>query len=310
MSSSHTERPLVSVVIPTYNGLEFLAETIGSVLAQTYRPIEVLVIDDGSTDGQTRQVIESYGAPVRYIHQANAGTAAARNTGIANARGEFVALLDHDDLWLPEKLERQMPAFGNAPRLGVAFAAIEFFDAATGRVTSHYFPAEKLDFHALVGHKVLPIQTVIFRKSVLEEIGPFDVTLRGTDDWDIGIRIAARYDIAGIPETLARVRLHKGQQGANAQRMFRNAMGVLDKNRGSLHPGCRECRRAFAYSRRLLREDYAGSLRGRAWGAIRKRRYAAAAMHCVGMVWQDPSALTRLASRCVGNTKKSCPQAI
>ncbi len=300
----------MSVVIPTYNGVRYLAESIESALAQTYRPIEILVIDDGSTDGETRQVIESYGDPVRYIRQENAGTAAARNTGVANAKGEFVALLDHDDLWVPEKLERQMPAFKGAPRLGVAYAAIEFFDADSGRVTSHYFPGGKLDFHALLGHQVLPIQTVIFRRSVLEEIGPFDITLRGTDDWDMGIRIAARYEIVGIPETLARVRLHKGQQGGNAQRMFQNAMRVLDKNRGTLHAGCRECRRAVAYSRHLLREDYAGSLKARAVAAMRERQYGAAALHCVSMVWQDPAALTRLAARCVGNNKKSCPQAI
>ena len=111
--------PLVSVVIPTFNGARFLAQTIESVLAQTYPRLEVLVVDDGSTD-ETPAIAASYAPRVSYLHQANAGTAAARNTGITQASGAFIALLDHDDLWEPRKLERQLPLFATDPQIGAA----------------------------------------------------------------------------------------------------------------------------------------------------------------------------------------------
>src|SRR5215471_2204625 len=97
---------LISCIIPAYNAERYLREAIDSVLAQTYRPIEVLVVDDGSTD-QTGEIVESYGARVHYLRQTNAGPAAARNCGFIEARGDFVAFCDADDVWHTEKLERQ-----------------------------------------------------------------------------------------------------------------------------------------------------------------------------------------------------------
>ena len=103
-------RPTVSVVIPTYNYGRYICETIDSALAQTYKPLEVIVVDDGSTD-DTRERLAAYSDRIRYILQKNSGPAAARNTGIVAAQGEFVALLDSDDLWLPEKVERQVALY-------------------------------------------------------------------------------------------------------------------------------------------------------------------------------------------------------
>src|SRR5262249_59293001 len=101
-----TESPTISVVIPCYNGARFLRETLASVLAQTLPPLEVLVIDDGSTD-DSGAVAESFGPPVRVIRQPNQGESVARNRGIEEAKGEWVGFLDADDLWNPDKLERQ-----------------------------------------------------------------------------------------------------------------------------------------------------------------------------------------------------------
>ena len=305
-----SEPPLVSVVIPTYDGAYYLGETIGSVLAQTYPHLEVLVVDDGSTDGTPNAAVAGHDADprVRYLRQANAGTAAARNLGVAHARGEFIALLDHDDLWEPHKLERQLPLFaGDDPAIGAVIARIEFFRTATGENTAEYFPGRELDVHDLLAHRVLPIQTVVFRRDALAAVGPFDVDLRGTDDWDLGIRLAARFRIVGLPETLARVRLHPGQQGSDASRMYRQAMRVLRKHHRAVHPGCRACREAWAASRRLLRVDYAGARKGQARRARSEGHYGTAMRHAVAALWLDPAALTRTLGRALTSRRATDP---
>ncbi len=127
-------------------------------------------------------------------------------------------------------------------------------------------------------------------------MGPFDDRLRGTDDWDLGIRLASRFRIVGLPETLARVRLHPGQQGSDAPRMYDHAMRVLCKHR-ALHPGCRACREARAISRGLLRADFAGARKGQARRALAEGRYGAAARHGAAALWLDPAVLSRTLGR-------------
>ena len=122
-------------------------------------------------------------AAVRYVRQANKGTAAARNAGIAEAQGKWIAFLDHDDLWMPEKLALQIPLFEANPSLGLVYAAIRFFDDKTGRITCEHFPGPDLGFHELLGHQVISLQTSVFPKGVLQEVGGFDESLFGTDDW-------------------------------------------------------------------------------------------------------------------------------
>ena len=150
-SSSH---PLVSVVIPAYNGREMISLTIESILAQTWPAVEILVVDDGSSDG-TPDVVRGFGDRIRFFEQKNSGTAAARNLGLKNATGEFFAVLDQDDLWLPHKLERQIPRFYEDPKIGLVYATIEFFHMHSGEVTASYYPADELDVHDLLGHMVL-----------------------------------------------------------------------------------------------------------------------------------------------------------
>lgn len=121
------ESGLVSVLIPTYNRAYILGQTLDSVLAQTYRPIEVIVVDDGSTDG-TRELVSRYGNAVRYIYQPNAGLAAARNTGLKAARGEFIALQDSDDLWAPWKLAAQVGLMHRFPDLALVWTDMTAVD--------------------------------------------------------------------------------------------------------------------------------------------------------------------------------------
>jgi len=121
------EPGLVSVLIPTYNRAYILGQTLDSVLAQTYRPIEVIVVDDGSTDG-TRELVERYGDAVHYIYQPNAGLAAARNTGLQAARGEFIALQDSDDQWAPWKLAAQVGLMRRFPELALVWTDMTAVD--------------------------------------------------------------------------------------------------------------------------------------------------------------------------------------
>ena len=287
--------PLVSLVIPAFNGREMIGRTIESVLAQTWPAVEVIVVDDGSTDG-TAEAVARFGDRVRYYRQENSGTAAARNLGLRHAKGEYFAVLDQDDLWVPHKLERQMPRFLEDPKIGVVYAGIEFFHMHSGEVTANYYPSDEPDVHDVLGHMTLALQTMVFRRSALDKIGPFDVSLGGTDDWDISIRIAAEFRIVGIDEILGRVGLHQKQQGRNAPRMFFNAMRVLEKH-ADLHPGCALCRKAIRQSTAILREHYYGHFKGRAFDAWRSGRYASAAIEAVRGFWQYPPAIKRVLGR-------------
>src|SRR5438034_9298591 len=123
----------VSVIIPTYNYARYLAAAIESALAQTYAPLEIIVVDDGSTD-DTLRILGAYGNRLRVLRQANQGAGAARNAGIAAARGEYVAFLDSDDLWHPRKLELQLARFASDPDLGLVHCGVEVLDEQ-GRTT-------------------------------------------------------------------------------------------------------------------------------------------------------------------------------
>src|SRR5262249_17267514 len=120
------EQSLVSCIVPVFNGERYLGETLDSILAQTYRPREIIVVDDGSTDG-TAAVVAAYGKRVTSVWQANAGEMAARNRGLTRARGEFIAFLDADDLWHPEKLARQIARFQERPEIDLSFTRFQNF---------------------------------------------------------------------------------------------------------------------------------------------------------------------------------------
>jgi glycosyltransferase involved in cell wall biosynthesis len=117
--------PLISVIVPVYNGRRFLAETIQSVLAQTYRPVEVVAVDDGSTDGSAA-IVESFSSVI-CIQQSNQGVAAARNRGVEASQGELLAFLDQDDLWVEEKLEKQVAYLQQHPGVGYVLSHVQFF---------------------------------------------------------------------------------------------------------------------------------------------------------------------------------------
>jgi glycosyltransferase involved in cell wall biosynthesis len=256
--------PLVSVVIPAYNGGALLRAAVDSVLAQDYAaPTEIVVVDDGSTEP-----IEAFLADVvdrlRIVRQDNAGTAAARNRGVREAGGEYIAFLDQDDLWDPHKLSRQVPLFRD-DEIALVHAGARFVNT-DGDVTSIVTADPDLDTHALLAACRLAVQTAVVRRSVLMELGGFDESLSGADDWDMWIRIVERFRIAAVPDALATIRVHPGNQSRNAELMYSSARQLMAKHR-DMHGSCDACRRALRHAARANRASYYGRLREQARAA-------------------------------------------
>ncbi len=195
----------VSVVIPLYNARDVIRQTVESVLAQTWKDVEIIVIDDGSTDGSGK-VVQEFGNRVRLIQQENAGVAAARNRGIQASTGEAIALLDHDDLWHPTKLEKQVRLLEQRPEVGMVITDVAHIDREgrpMGIVGRGYNPSET--FARLFVRSYLPTPSAaLIRKSVFESVGGFDEGFKsaGLDDHELWTRIAVCCEIANIAEPL------------------------------------------------------------------------------------------------------------
>jgi glycosyltransferase involved in cell wall biosynthesis len=201
-------RPSVSVVIPTYNCVSLLPNAIRSAYAQTLAPLEVIVVDDGCADG-TAEVLGRLAPTLpgnfTYRSKTNGGEASARNAGVSMARGDFVAFLDQDDIWLPDKLERQMSLFEHDPSLGLAFTALTRVAGGAREVVLQLewdASPEAVIRSLMVGCVITP-STVIVRRDVLAAVGPFDESLWLGNDWELWLRIAVKgYRVGYLPEPL------------------------------------------------------------------------------------------------------------
>jgi len=224
----NVESPTVSVIIPAWNQAQYLAESIRSVLAQTYDDYEIIVVDDGSTD-ETRAVVESFGNRIRYVWQENQGLADARNTGIGEARGEYVALLDSDDAWLPSFLTSMMLLAKANPNAAVLYCGVIYVDHCgcylpqSGR--TRILPRDEL-YKTLLRFNFLIPSTIVMKRSVVMSAGLFDVAFRRLQDWELWIRLMKQGQVfAGLDQSLVRYRVHSeslsndpagGQQAARA----------------------------------------------------------------------------------------------
>lgn len=227
--------PLVSVVMPIYNGESYIAQAVESVLAQTYPSIELIAVDDGSIDG-SGDVLASYGERVTMIRQANSGVAAARNMGIMHARGEFVAFLDQDDWWLPEKVARQIALFQGSGRVGLVHTGAVFYSERLQAETRALNPAARPDLMVgdcfesllLMGNMVIN-SSVIVRRSALEQVGLCDLEISGNtvQDYELWLRIARQYEFGFVDERLTMFRLHDSQGHRDHRGMLREELKVL-----------------------------------------------------------------------------------
>jgi glycosyltransferase involved in cell wall biosynthesis len=231
------QSPVVSVIVPVFNGERFLAQAIDSVLAQRYEPLDLIVVDDGSTDA-TPAIANRAGVQLRYLRQANAGPAAARNTGIAAARGELLAFLDCDDLWLPGKLARQVERFIARPELEFCVTLFQNFweselahEAARYRDRRYAAPLPGYWFSALVARRDL------FTRVGLLNVHDFPRTCEDSD-WFLRVREAGAVGEL-LDEVLVRRRLHGGNLTIRHRNDFpRDLLRVvkvaLDRRRGTV----------------------------------------------------------------------------
>jgi glycosyltransferase involved in cell wall biosynthesis len=188
-------KPQVSVIIPTYNRGWILKEAIDSVLTQDYKDFELIVVDDGSTDN-TSEILASYGNGIRVLFQENKGVSAARNRGIAEASGQFIAFIDSDDLWLPQKLSTQVEFFNQTPDALICQTE-EVWIRKGKRVNPkmrHKKPSGMIFEPSLELCLVSP-SAVMIRRVLFDRIGEFDVTLPACEDYDLWLRISCRFPV-------------------------------------------------------------------------------------------------------------------
>lgn len=217
--------PLVSVVIPVFNGAAFVAKAVESVRAQSVKDVEILVVDDGSTDG-TQAVLDrlrqTHG--ITWFQQDHGGPARSRNRGIEVARGAFVALLDCDDIWLPEKLERQLSVFQVHPHVGLVHTD---YEVVTADGTVVHRVRARMGMDPLVrgfcgGHVALP-STLIFKADLVRKIGGFDVELYGSEDSDFTIRLfeATQFECVEVPLVRKLLNVIDCREVAHGQTLFK-----------------------------------------------------------------------------------------
>ncbi len=208
------DTPLVSVIMPAYNAETTIAESIQSVIDQTYQNWELIIVDDGSTD-ETSQIAESYKEKrIRLIKKANSGVADTRNLAIQWSSGSLVAFLDSDDLWMSDKLEKQVEFFiSNNNIFGLVHTGYIEFDKIREFNPKPFKHVSKRDISGnvtsqLMIHDFVATLTVMVRKEVFDEVGLFDLNFNGTEDWDLWIRIAQKYRFGFIDLPLAKYRLN------------------------------------------------------------------------------------------------------
>jgi len=227
------EKPVISVIIPTHNYSKFLPEAVESVLNQTFSDFELIIVDDGSSD-DTAAVVEPYlrDCRVRYFYQDNKGLSAARNAGIKAAKGEFIALLDSDDVWMPTKLERQIQLFKDKPDVALVYCMVEHIDE-NGKALPHISWPHKVGatyrdlmyMPWVVGSG----SSVLIRKSIFDEVGLFDEGMNSVEDTNMWIRILRHHDSAYIDDVLVRIRKHLRSMQTDIKRMEENNLRHIKK---------------------------------------------------------------------------------
>lgn len=206
--------PKVSIIIPVYNGSNYLREAIDSALAQTYKNIEIIVVNDGSNDGgKTEAIALSYGDRIRYFYKENGGVASALNLGISKAEGEYISWLSHDDVYYPNKIELQINQLTSGEKNIVLYSDYDYIDSEsklTGAGKIGYINPDFFRYALTTSHPIHGC-TVLIPKHCFDECGFFDESLRTTQDYDMWFRMAKKYRFVHMPKNLIKSRAHAEQ---------------------------------------------------------------------------------------------------
>lgn len=289
--------PLVSCLMAAHNAASTITASVQSVLGQTHRDLELIVVDDGSTDAtlDTLSAFQSETNDDRIVvlRQQQMGPSAARNRGLAQARGEFVAPIDADDIWLPHKLERQLEAIRRIPRAAVAYGWTDF-------VNENWEPLyadERATVEGNVFEELLRLNFIscgsntLMARAAVEQVGGYDETLKAAEDWELHTRLAARHPFAAVPEVVVKYRRSPRSLSSQFWSMERNFLEASDKI-------FRAAPEEVLYLRTSAKASFYRYLLGRAaesqstsgkWKAM--PRYAAVA------AWHDPAGLLKFGWR-------------
>lgn len=230
MSSENTTQSRVSVVIPLFNAARYIGQAIDSALAQSTPVHEIIVVDDGSTDSPEK-ALAGYKDKIRYVKTENRGAAHARNIGIAEARGEYIAFLDADDVWEREKIEKQLNALHSKDAALVYCGRVDV--DAQGSPLEEFeqseFPQGEIFTQLIKTNHISTSSVVLVRKEVVQALGGFKELqgLKVSEDFELWCRIALRHTIAAVPERLVRYRLHETNISSNIKESYEGKITAL-----------------------------------------------------------------------------------
>ncbi|MEO0406184.1 MAG: glycosyltransferase [Cyanobacteria bacterium P01_A01_bin.135] len=272
--------PKVSVIIPAYNAMAYLEATLSSVLQQTFEDFEVLMIDDGSSDHIREWALGLEDSRVKLICQKNQKVARARNNGISQAVGEYIAFLDSDDLWEKTKLEKQVKYLDAHAEVGLVSTKVKIVDQAGNHIRNFLVPTkERISLGELLSYNyMLCGSTPLVRQSCFKKVGLFDTNLNVAEDWDLWIRIAFHYSIAVVLEYLVSYRQHPRNSSKNIRAMVNEIEQIAEKNRGLVSPSLHS----------VLNERVATAKLNASWGIMEEGRYLEALSFSMGAFTRDP----------------------
>lgn len=212
IKESEEKSPKVSIIIPVYNCEKYIEEAINSAINQSYNNYEVLVVDDGSTDN-TPQTLEKYKNSVTLLRQEKSGQASALNNGIRKATGEYIALLDSDDVCMPDRISKQAKYLDNNSDIALVYSNLCQIDS-NGSIIRE-ISTKKFRHIQLLQNNYFARSSAMIRRKCLNTVGAFDEENSGNDDWDMWVRLSELYPMAGIDEVLIKYRIHDHNTSAN-----------------------------------------------------------------------------------------------